>query len=151
MDKIFQIDIDLNKQKKYTNSLKQRVKFNMIKSELNEIEINNYINDEEPLMQEYINESYDKKVLQTLKKKPLAKIPLSEEDYYRIVEMAWQDRTHFDVIYTNYGLNENEIKKLMRSLISPNAFKRWRKRVQGRKTKHVKKCLHTPTRFQGPW
>lgn len=76
---------------------------------------------------------------------------LGEEDYNRIVEMAWQDRTHFDVIRTQYGLNENEIKKLMRKLISTNAFKRWRKRVQGRKTKHKKRCQHKPIRFQGPW
>lgn len=88
-------------------------------------------------------------------KKPLKplidKENFTEGDYNRIVEMAWQDRTHFDVIQTLYGLSENEIKKLMRKLISPQAFKRWRKRVQGRKTKHAKHCAHKPTRFQGPW
>ncbi|MBT8344260.1 MAG: TIGR03643 family protein [Sulfurovum sp.] len=88
-------------------------------------------------------------------KKPLKPIidkeNLTEGDYNRIVEMAWQDRTHFDVIQTLYGLSENEIKKLMRKLLRPKSFKRWRKRVQGRKTKHVKLCAHKPTRFQGPW
>ncbi|MEA2046928.1 MAG: DUF2805 domain-containing protein [Campylobacterota bacterium] len=49
------------------------------------------------------------------------------------------------------GLSENEIKKLMRKCLSPKSFKRWRKRVQGRKTKHQKFCAHKPTRFQGPW
>lgn len=88
-------------------------------------------------------------------KKPLKPIfdkhILNEEDYHRIVEMAWQDRTHFDVIQTLYGLSENEIKKLMRKRLNAKAFKRWRKRVQGRKTKHQKRCEHKPTRFQGPW
>jgi uncharacterized protein (TIGR03643 family) len=76
---------------------------------------------------------------------------LNKEDYSRIVEMAWQDRTHFDVIQAQYGLSENEIKTLMRKLISAKAYRRWRKRVQGRKTKHKKRCIHKPTRFQGPW
>ena len=90
-----------------------------------------------------------------LKKKPSKPIfdkhALNEEDYNRIVEMAWQDRTHFDVIEAQYGLSENEIKNLMRKLISAKAYRRWRKRVQGRKTKHKKRCSHKPTRFQGPW
>ncbi len=90
-----------------------------------------------------------------LKKKVLSpifdKYSLNEEDYNRIVEMAWQDRTHFDVIEAQYGFNENELKNLMRKLISAKAYRRWRKRVQGRKTKHTKQCNHKPTRFQGPW
>jgi len=104
---------------------------------------------------EHIEEESQEKVKSPLIKKPLKPIfdkhTLNEEDYNRIVEMAWQDRTHFDVIRTQYGLSENEIKKLMRKLLKPNAFKRWRKRVQGRKTKHQKHCEHKPTRFQGPW
>jgi uncharacterized protein (TIGR03643 family) len=95
------------------------------------------------------------KVRLPLKKKSLKPIfdkhDLNEEDYNRIVEMAWQDRTHFDVIEAQYGLSENEIKNLMRKLISAKAYRRWRKRVQGRKTKHKKRCSHKPTRFQGPW
>lgn len=90
-----------------------------------------------------------------LKKKPsdtiFDKNSLNAEDYNRIIEMAWQDRTHFDVIYAQYGLSENEIKTLMRKLISAKSYRRWRKRVQGRKTKHKKRCIHKPTRFQGPW
>ena len=76
---------------------------------------------------------------------------MNNDKKYRLIEMAWQDRTPFDVIEKEYGLSENEIKNLMRSLISPKAYKRWRKRVSGRKTKHIKKCTHKPTRFQGPW
>jgi len=76
---------------------------------------------------------------------------LSVEDRYRLIEMAWQDRTTFDVIQTQFGISENELKTLMRDLIGPKAYKRWRRRVMGRKTKHRNLCDHKPTRFQGPW
>jgi uncharacterized protein (TIGR03643 family) len=72
-------------------------------------------------------------------------------DLNRLIEMAWQDRTTFDVIEKKYNLTENQVKKLMRKLISKKGYKRWRKRVQGRKTKHIKKLDHKPTRFMGPW
>jgi len=65
--------------------------------------------------------------------------------------MVWQDRTHFDVICKQFGITENQLKKLMRTLISPKAYKRWRKRIQGRTTKHAKKCFHKPTRLEEPW
>ena len=74
-----------------------------------------------------------------------------ESDENRLIEMAWQDRLPFEVIEHQYGLSENQLKKKMRSLISEKAYKRWRKRVQGRKTKHISKLEHKPTRFQGPW
>jgi len=76
---------------------------------------------------------------------------MNEEERYRLVEMAWQDRTHFDIIQKQLGLSENQLKKIMRKLIGAKAYKRWRKRVHGRKTKHEKLCEHKPTRFQGPW
>lgn len=76
---------------------------------------------------------------------------MNEEEKHRLVEMAWQDRTHFDIIRKQLGLSENQVKKVMRKLIGTKAYKRWRKRVQGRKTKHEKRCEHKPTRFQGPW
>lgn len=75
----------------------------------------------------------------------------TENDLNRLIEMAWQDRTTFDTIYELYGLTENQVKKKMRSLISPKGFKRWRKRVQGRKTKHKSKVTHKVIKFQGPW
>jgi len=76
---------------------------------------------------------------------------MNEEDKQRLIEMAWQDRTHFDIIKKQLGVSENQVKKMMRKLISPKAYKRWRRRVQGRRTKHEKLCQHKPTRFQGPW
>ena len=76
---------------------------------------------------------------------------IKEEDVNRLIEMAWQDRVPFDIIYQQYGLTENQLKNKMRKLLTQKAYKRWRKRVQCRFTKHINKCLHKPTRFQGPW
>ena len=63
---------------------------------------------------------------------------LSDITIDRIIEMAWEDRTPFDAIKFQFGLNEQEVITLMRTEIQPKSFKRWRKRVQGRKTKHRK-------------
>ena len=64
---------------------------------------------------------------------------LSLRDIDRIIEMGWEDRTPFDAITMQFGLKEQEVITIMRSNLKPNSFKRWRKRVQGRKTKHLKK------------
>ena len=69
----------------------------------------------------------------------------------RLIEMAWQDRTPFEAIQREFGLSENEVKKQMKSLLKLTSFKRWRKRVQGRSTKHHAKLTIKITRFQGPW
>jgi len=69
----------------------------------------------------------------------------------RLIEMAWQDRTPFEAIQREFDLSENEVKKEMKSLMKPSSFKRWRKRVQGRSTKHHAKLDVKITRFQGPW
>lgn len=74
-----------------------------------------------------------------------------ESDLNRLIEMAWQDRITFDIIYKQYGITENQLKNKMRTLISKKGFKRWRKRVHNRKTKHSSKLEHKNIRFQGPW
>jgi uncharacterized protein (TIGR03643 family) len=63
---------------------------------------------------------------------------LSNEDTSRVVEMAWEDRTPFEAIELQFGLNESQTIKLMRSYLKPQSFKLWRKRVTGRSTKHLK-------------
>jgi uncharacterized protein (TIGR03643 family) len=63
---------------------------------------------------------------------------LSLEEIDRIIEMAWEDRTTFDAIKFQFGLKEQEVIQLMRLEMKPKSFKLWRKRVQGRKTKHSK-------------
>ena len=61
---------------------------------------------------------------------------LSSEDINRIIEMAWEDRTPFEAIFFQFGIKENDVRKLMRTHMTENSFKMWRKRVKGRKTKH---------------
>ena len=57
-------------------------------------------------------------------------------DVDRIIEMAWEDRTPFDAIEYQFGLKENDVRKIMRKELKPSSFKLWRERVKGRKTKH---------------
>lgn len=59
-------------------------------------------------------------------------------DIDRIIEMAWEDRTPFDAIEYQFGIKENQVRKIMRENLSESSFKLWRKRVKGRKTKHSK-------------
>ena len=59
-------------------------------------------------------------------------------DIDRIIEMAWEDRTSFDAIYKQFNVQEKEVIKIMRSNLKKSSFKLWRKRVSGRKTKHLK-------------
>ena len=73
---------------------------------------------------------------------------LSLRDIDRIIEMGWEDRTPFDAISMQFGLKEQEVITIMRNNIKPNSFKLWRKRVQGRKTKHLKKRDEEVGRFK---
>ncbi len=57
----------------------------------------------------------------------------------RVVEMAWEDRTPFAAIEIQFGLKEKEVIALMRKEMKHSSFKMWRKRVTGRKTKHLAK------------
>ncbi|RXJ82370.1 TIGR03643 family protein [Arcobacter sp. F2176] len=84
-------------------------------------------------------------------KKDIVDTELQEFDENRLIEMAWQDRVTFDVIKKQYGITENQLKNKMRKLISKKAYDRWRRRVQGRVTKHQKNFNSKELRFQGPW
>ena len=64
---------------------------------------------------------------------------MNQDDLNRIIEMAWEDRTPFDIIYKEFDISQNELDRLMRSNLKPSSFKLWRKRVSGRKTKHIAK------------
>lgn len=63
---------------------------------------------------------------------------LTDQEIDRIIEMAWEDRTPFEAIYFQFNLSEQEVIDLMRRELKEKSWKRWRKRVQGRKTKHLK-------------
>ncbi|MFD2177793.1 TIGR03643 family protein [Veronia pacifica] len=62
---------------------------------------------------------------------------MREEDISRIIEMAWEDRTPFEAIEHLYGMSEPQVITFMRRQLKPSSFKLWRKRVSGRKTKHL--------------
>ena len=57
-------------------------------------------------------------------------------DKDRIIEMAWEDRTTFEAIETQFGLKQQDVIKLMRKELKPSSFKLWRERTNGRSTKH---------------
>jgi uncharacterized protein (TIGR03643 family) len=71
--------------------------------------------------------------------KVIEKYSLNQEDINRIIEMAWEDRTPFDAITTQFGLTESEVIELMKFEMKLSNWKKWRARVQGRATKHLVK------------
>jgi uncharacterized protein (TIGR03643 family) len=62
--------------------------------------------------------------------------------------MAWEDRTTFESIKFQFNLDEKEVIELMRKEMKLKSFKMWRKRVQGRKTKHQKLRSFAKGRFK---
>ncbi len=72
----------------------------------------------------------------------------TEEEIDRIIQMAWEDRTPFDAIEYQFGINEAEVIKLMRREMKPSSFKHWRKHVQNRATKHAKLRSAAVSRFK---
>ena len=66
------------------------------------------------------------------KAEPLLK--MTDKD--RIIEMAWEDRTPFEAIAHQFGLSEPEVIELMRREMKASSFRMWRKRMNGRATKH---------------
>ncbi len=66
----------------------------------------------------------------------------------RVIEMAWEDRTTFEVIEAQFGLKEKDVIAVMRRYMKPSSFKMWRKRVTDRKTKHAAKRDFEVGRFK---
>ncbi|WP_010521530.1 TIGR03643 family protein [Aquimarina agarivorans] len=73
----------------------------------------------------------------------------NERQLDRIIEMAWEDRTPFEVIEFQFNIPEKEVIKLMRANLKESSFKRWRKRVNsGVSQKHAKKRNPDIKRFK---
>ncbi|MFO7721264.1 MAG: TIGR03643 family protein [Gillisia sp.] len=72
----------------------------------------------------------------------------TEREIDRIIEMAWEDRTTFEAIEYQFKITEAEVIEIMRLQLKPNSFRLWRKRVQGRKTKHQKLRENEVGRFK---
>jgi uncharacterized protein (TIGR03643 family) len=75
-------------------------------------------------------------------------IAFNERQLDRIIEMAWEDRTPFEAITFQYDLKEQDVIELMRREMKPSSFRMWRKRVQGRSTKHQKLRTFDKGRFK---
>ncbi len=73
---------------------------------------------------------------------------LTLEQIDRIIEMAWEDRTPFDVIKIQFGLGEDGVKALMKRELKFGSYKLWRERVEKCKTKHVAKRDSEIDRFK---
>jgi uncharacterized protein (TIGR03643 family) len=77
------------------------------------------------------------------------KLPLlNSEIIDRIIEMAWEDRTPFEAIEKQFGLQEKEVIALMRREMKASSFRMWRERVTGRKSKHLEKREFIAGRFK---
>tara|TARA_S200000501_G_C20838822_1_gene750642 strand:+ start:718 stop:960 length:243 start_codon:yes stop_codon:yes gene_type:complete len=64
---------------------------------------------------------------------------LSESDISLIIEMAWKDRVSFEAIKNNFHIDEKNVIKIMKSNLKKSSYQLWRKRVSGRKMKHLHK------------
>jgi uncharacterized protein (TIGR03643 family) len=73
---------------------------------------------------------------------------LDTESIDRIIEMAWEDRTPFEAIATQFNLSEKQVIMLMRREMKASSFQMWRKRVTQRKTKHLKRREFIAGRFR---
>ena len=72
----------------------------------------------------------------------------SESDKDRIIQMAWEDRTPFEAIETQFGLKESDVKAFMKKELRFSSYKNWRERVQHCNTKHLEKRAENIQRFR---
>ena len=61
----------------------------------------------------------------------------------QLLGMAWSDRDSFESIEKKTGYNEAAVIVCMRHHLKTKSFRRWRKRVSGRSTKHQVKLRQT--------
>jgi len=70
-------------------------------------------------------------------------------DVDRIIEMAWEDRTPFEAIFVQFGMDESDVIQLMRSKLKRSSFNLWRERVNsGVSQKHLSKRNPNINRFK---
>ena len=58
------------------------------------------------------------------------KFSYSDSEKSEIIEMALSDHVSFKQIKNLYGMNEKDVKKLMRENLKEGSYKAWRKRVR---------------------
>ena len=55
---------------------------------------------------------------------------LELENKDEIIEMALSDKVSFNTIKELFGLDQNQVKLLMKAELRPGSYKAWRKRVE---------------------
>ena len=55
---------------------------------------------------------------------------LESYEISEIIEMALSDHVSFNQIQKQYGLREDEVKKIMKTNLKVGSYKAWRKRVR---------------------
>ncbi len=78
--------------------------------------------------------------------KKLKNLSVAQKD--RIIEMAWEDRTPFEAILFQFGLNEGDVIDLMRRELKPKSWRLWRERAHQVSLKHEKKRVSGITTFK---
>jgi uncharacterized protein (TIGR03643 family) len=74
---------------------------------------------------------------------------MEQNDIDRIIEMAWEDRTPFEAINSQFGFSEANVIALMRKELKRSSFNLWRKRVNsGISKKHLQKRDPSINRFK---
>ena len=74
---------------------------------------------------------------------------MEQKDIDRVIEMAWEDRTPFEAIETQFGCSEADVIRLMRNELKRSSFNLWRKRVNnGTSQKHARKRNPGISRFK---
>ena len=66
----------------------------------------------------------------------MKRVELSIAQLDRVIQMAWEDRTPFEAIRDQFGLEPGQVIHLMRQSLKPSSFRLWRRRTRGRTTKH---------------
>lgn len=59
----------------------------------------------------------------------------------KIIAWAWDDRKTFDEIKEEFNFTEKNVIDFMRQELKPSSWRMWRKRVNGRVTKHRTRFL----------
>jgi|GEM_PF-289262 len=54
---------------------------------------------------------------------------INQENLDQVVQMAWEHRTPFDAITTQFGLSKAQTIEVMQRNLNPASFKAWRQRV----------------------
>ena len=71
----------------------------------------------------YLKNLFNKTINKIMKK-------FSESEKSEIIELALSDHASFNNIRSIYGIDEKDVKKLMRENLKSRSYKSWRKRVR---------------------